>query len=746
MKNENPSTKGNNMSLDRIFKAESIAIIGASRDDRKRGYQAIKTLQDEKYEGQVYAVNPRGDSVLGLECFKTILDIEAPVDLALITTPAPTIPGVLEECGKKGVAGAVIIAGGFGEQGEKGRRLERSILRAAQKSGVRMIGPNTSGMINVRKHLNLVGVNGVPEGNIALLTQSGNIALHMITEAVLKSHQGFSYYVGVGNEVDIKFHEYLEFFTDDPDTRAILMYVEGLRDGRKFLQQAYITTEKKPIVLLKSGRSSIGSQSAGSHTGALAGISEVSRTAFERAGIITIENVDELFPAAETLTSLPPIYNRSVAILADGGGHATIAADLLTDYRVKVPILRRRTQERLKELLPPNASVKNPIDVAGGADTDPGKFADWAETILEDDHIGGLLIVGLFGGYSIRFAERLRFIEEDAAHRMGKLVRKTGKPIVFHSLYDFARPHSLELLKYYDIPVYGSLDIACRCISLLCDYGHKLAGPHRKASFVFHWGRHAKDEGQSIIENALREGRHALLEYEGKALLALHGAPVSADRLAKNAEEAVRIAEGMNGEVALKIVSPDILHKSDASGVSLSLKEPDEIRAAYTQIIENAKKYDIEARIMGCVVSPMAEDGVEVIIGTKIDPQFGPVIMFGIGGILVEVVKDVSFRVLPISRKAPYQMMREIKSFPILDGVRGRKPVDQEAIAQLLLKTSEVIEAYPQIQEMDLNPVIAHESGLTIVDVRIILKKEAKKGQNKNRNSPSHSSRFPRAV
>ncbi len=734
VKNANPNIKEDNMSLDRIFKADSIAIIGASRDDRKRGYQAIKTLQDEKYEGKIYAVNPRGESVLGLKCFKTILDIEDPVDLALITTPAQTIPDVLRGCGKKGVAGAVIIAGGFGEQGEKGRRLEHSILEAAQKSGVRMIGPNTSGMINVRKHLNLVGVKDVPVGNIALLTQSGNIALHMITEAVLKSHQGFSYYVGVGNEVDIKFHEYLEFFTNDPDTRAILMYVEGLRDGRRFLQQANVTTGEKPIILLKSGRSATGSQSAGSHTGALAGISEVSRTAFERAGIITIENVDELFPSAETLASLPPIYNKSIAILADGGGHATIASDLLTDYGVKIPTLKRKTQERLKELLPPNASVKNPVDVAGAADTDPSQFADWAETILQDERIGGLLIVGLFGGYAIRFAERLRFIEEDAAHRMGKLVKKTGKPIVLQSLYDFAKPHSLELLKYYDIPVYGSLDIACRCISVLCDYGHKLEGPHRKASFVFHWGKHAKDEGQAIIDHALKEGREVLLEHEGKALLALHDAPVSADRLARDAEEAVRIAEGMNGEVALKIVSPDILHKTEASGVTLYLKEPEEIRNAYNQIIESAKKYKKDAEIMGCVVSPMAGDGVEVIIGTKVDPQFGPVIMFGIGGILVEVVKDVSFRVLPISSKAPYKMMKEIKSYPILNGVRGRPPVDQEAIAQLLLKVSEIIEAYPQIQEMDLNPVIAHESGLTIVDVRIILKTEEKKGRDKKRS------------
>ena len=620
------------MSLDRIFKAKSVAVIGASRDDRKRGYQAIRTLTDEKYEGRIYPVNPREESILGLPCYKSVLDIEETVDLALITTPARTIPDIVKDCGKKVIAGAVIIAGGFGELGEQGRALERSILEAARESGIRIIGPNTSGMFNVKKGLNLVGIKNVPQGDIALLTQSGNIALHLITEAGLKSNKGFSYYVGVGNEVDIKFHEYLEYFTNDPDTRAILMYVEGLRDGRRFLQQAYITTEKKPIILLKSGRSTTGSQSAGSHTGALAGISEVARTAFERAGIITIENVDELFPAAETLTSLPPIHKNRIAILTDGGGHATIAADLLTDYGVRIPRLRKTTQARLSELLPPNAAVKNPIDIAGGADANPNVFADCAEAILLDDQIGGLLIVGLFGGYGIRFAERLSFIEEDAAHRMGKLVQKTGKPIVLHSLYNFAQPHSLELLRYYDIPVYDSLDIACKCISVLCSYGHKHDSPHRKASFVFHWEKNEKPEGKEIIETALKEGRRVLLEHEGKALFALHDVPVSVDRLAGSAEEAVRIAAEVDGEVALKVVSPDILHKSDAGGVRLHLKGAERVRKAFDEIIESATRYKSKADIKGCLVSPMAGEGVEVIIGTKIDPQFGPVIMFGVGG------------------------------------------------------------------------------------------------------------------
>jgi len=710
------------MGLDRVFDADSVAVVGASKDDKKRGFQAIKTLQEDKYEGKIYPVNPKESRILGLKCYKSIRDIDAPVDLALITTPSATIPTVLEDCGKKGVAGAVIIAGGFGESGSKGKTLENEIIKIGKKYNIRIIGPNTSGMINLKKGMNLVGLKDVPRGDIALLTQSGNIALNLITEAMLKSRKGFSYYVGVGNEADIRFHEYLEFFSRDPETKAILMYVEGMRDGRRFLQEAYKTTREKPIILLKSGRSATGMKSAGSHTGALAGISEVARTSFSRAGILMIENSDELFPVAETVSSLPPIQNNRIAILADGGGHATIAADLLTDHGVEIPRLDKKTQAQLLEILPANASVKNPVDVAGGTDSNPAVFADCARILLGDKNIGGLLIVGLFGGYGIRFAEGLRFIEEDAAHQMGKMVNKTGKPIMLHSLYNFAKPHSLELLRYYGIPVYDSLDVACKCIGALCQYGNFLGTHHRKTSFVFNSGSKARIEGEAILGKALKEGRKALLEHEAKDLLRLHGAPAGSDHLAETADDAVSIAREMDGPVALKIASPHILHKSDAGGVRLGLEGEEAIRDAFQDIVKNASVYNKRADIRGCVVSPMVGRGTELIIGTKIDEQFGPVIMFGIGGIMVEVVKDVSFRVLPLSKIAARKMIQEIKLAPILNGVRGQQPADKKAISRLLVTVSEIIEAYPRIHEMDLNPVIAHEDKITIVDARIILK------------------------
>ncbi|MDM8516104.1 acetate--CoA ligase family protein [Desulfobacterales bacterium HSG16] len=712
------------MYVEKILNAESVAVVGASRNETKRGYQAIKTLLDEKYEGAIYPVNPKEKKIMGFTCYKKVSEIPEPVDIALITTPASTITRVLEDCAAKGVFGAVIIAGGFGEIGHEGKKRADEMIEVANRNNIRIIGPNTSGMMNMNQNMNLVGIRDVPKGDIALLSQSGNMALTLITEAKIKSLKGFSYYVGVGNESDIKFHEYLEFFHKDPNTKTILMYVEGMRDGRKFLQQAYKTTKDKPIVLLKSGRSLTGKKAAGSHTGALAGMSEVARSAFERAGIIVTESSDSLFPIAETLSSLPPIKNNNVAILADGGGHATIAADLLSDLGVNFPELTEKTQEKLKKILPFSATVNNPVDVAGGTDADPTVFADCADIILKDPNVGGLLIVGLFGGYGIRFAESLSLMEEDAAHRMGKLVRKRKKPIVLHSLFSSEKPHSLHLLRYYNIPVYDSLDIASKCMGALAQYGNYLKSYHAKTNFVLNWGAKTKDKGKKIIENVRKEGRCALLENEAKCLLKLHGMPVSKDKLATTADQAVKIAEKLNQPVALKIVSPDILHKSDAKGVKLNLSTEEQIREAYDTIIENARIYDPEADIRGVIVSPMAEEGVEVIIGTKIDDQFGPVIMCGLGGILVEIIKDVSFRVLPISPTSAKKMIEDIKSVPVLNGVRGNPARDKKALKRLLIMCSDLIESYPEIEEMDLNPVLVHEKGVSIVDARIILKPE----------------------
>ncbi len=709
------------MNLDRILKAESIAIIGASKDETKQGHQVLAALLDENFEGPVYPVNPGEKTVLGLKCYGSVLDIPGKIDLALIATPAETVKTILEELGEKGVAGAVVLAGGFGELGEEGKEFEDEIVNLAREKGLRIIGPNTPGIINVDRGINLAGIKEVPRGSIALLTQSGNIALNLIIEAGLKSQTGFNYYVGVGNEADIKFHEYLEYLTEDPETKVILMYVEGLREGRKFLQQVSKTTQVKPVVLYKSGRSAKGSKSAGSHTGALAGISEVSQSAFKRAGIIEVEHPGEMFPAAESLALLPILKDSSIAILADGGGHATIAADYLTDLGIKLPELESETRAKLEAILPPNASLANPIDVAGGADQNPAIFADCAEILLSDKNIYGLLVVGLFGGYGIRFSEKLAFIEEDAAHRMGKLVESSRKPIVLHSLYDYAKPHSLELMRFYNIPVYDSLEIATKCVEVLSLYGSYRREYDKEGSFQLEWGSKAVPEAEKIINNALAEGRNTLLEFEAREIFRHQGVPMPKEFLAADENAAVRYAEELGYNVAMKVVSPQILHKSNVGGVMLGLHTEAAVRSAYNSIIGNARKLHPTADIRGCLITPMSEKGIETVIGTKIDDQFGPVIMFGLGGIMVSIMKDVSFRVVPVSEYQAVSMINEIKSSVIFDGFRGRPPSDKKAIAELIQKVSDIVQAYPLIKEIDLNPVIVHNKGLTIVDARIIL-------------------------
>ena len=709
------------MSLKRILQADSVAVIGASKVETKRGFQAIRTLRDEGYEGQVYPVNPRESEILGLACYPSVGDIPHPVDLALITTPARTVPGILEQCAAKGIAGAVLIAGGFGEAGEQGRALQAQVADIARRTGVRLIGPNTSGMMNVHKHLNLVGLPDVPAGDLALLSQSGNMALALITEARMETRKGLSYYVGVGNEADLHFHEHLAFLRDDPETAAVICYVEGMHDGRSFLAEASVTTRIKPVVLLKSGRSEIGRSAAGSHSGSLAGSSEVARAALERAGVVVVERTDELLAVAEALSSLPPVAGNNIAILADGGGHATIAADALTDLGVTMNPLRQATQDQLTAILPAAARVSNPVDVAGGTDANPELFADCARILLQDPGVGGVLVVGLFGGYGIRFAASLAAGEESAAAQMGEMVREFGKPVVMHSLYKSCGPRALQMLQERGIPVQGSLEVACTCIGALARRGRMLASAAVHDDLTLRWRHGAIPRGQEIIDAARADGREVLLEHEARELLALHGATVGPGALATTAEDAVAAAAGFDGPVALKLVSPQILHKSDAGGVQLGIEGAEAVRGCFDRIVANAHAYDPGAEVRGVLVSPMAARGVEVIVGTTLDDQFGPVLLFGIGGVLVEVLEDVVFRVIPVSERGAGEMIEEIRARKLLDGFRGSPPADREAIRRLLVTVSELVQAYPDIRTMDLNPVLVHESGLTAVDARILL-------------------------
>jgi acetyltransferase len=711
-----------NNPLQRILAPRSIAVVGASRDPGKRGNLAIRYLQQSQFQGAIYPIHPHETEVLGLTCYATVEALPEAPDLALICTAAHTLPELIRRCGSKGIRGAVVLATGFSETGETGQALEQEMVRAARASGLRIIGPNTSGMFNTHCGANLVGYHDLRAGSVGLLSQSGNMALSLVTEGGQHAALGFSTYVGVGNEADVQFHEYLDYFAADPDTRVIVGYVEGLKQGRAFLQAAARVSLEKPLVIYKSGRSAVGQQAARSHTGALAGSYALAKGVMRQAGVVLAERADEILPMAITLASIAerlPLKGKRVAILADGGGHATIAADALHQLGISVPRLAEPTRERLKALLPPAAAYNNPVDVAGGTDNHPQLFADCAEVLLGDDGIDALLIVGLFGGYALRFSEALAEDEQQCAERLAGLPNQFDKPLLLQSLYRPLKPEPLRYLERGDIPLFSSIDEATRCLAAVVDYSEaqkRLSSQDRR------------EEGDpsvavsEMIYKVLHSGRGSLYEHEALEALAAYGAEVVRPWLIRD-EHGFGSLDAVAPErrYVMKLVSRDILHKSDAGGVRLNLAAED-FPQAYHAILANALRYRPDARIEGVLLTPMAAPGVEVIIGVTRDPQYGPVMMFGLGGVFVEVLKDVVFRTLPLRRADALEMLEEIRGGKVLDGIRGGEPIDRQALVSLMLAVSDLCVNHPEISELDLNPVLARPADYCVLDARIILK------------------------
>lgn len=702
----------------------SIAIIGASKDQTKRGFRTIEKLLEDGYAGRICPINPKETEILGLKCYPTIGDVPEPVELAIVCTPARTVPDVIAHCGAKGVKGAVVLAGGFAEAGEDGRLLQERMVTAAKAHGVRIIGPNTSGVFNTHKACNVVGFEDLKKGDIGLLSQSGNMALALVTEAQANGHLGFSTYIGVGNEADLQLHEYLDYFASDANTKVVVAYIEGIKDGRKFLDALRRTTRIKPVVIYKSGRTTAGQAAAKSHTGALAGDYAVSENILQQAGAIIAHRSDEILPIAETLALSSSLKTRKLAVLADGGGHATIAADALSKQGLLLAQIGDETKRKLAEILPHAASVTNPVDVAGGTDSNPALFADCARILLQDDAVDGLMITGLFGGYGRRFSQSLTGIELETSDRIVKLARESGKPVLVHSLYGILqsgqRPQPLVRLRQAGIPIHHSIEQAVHCLRALADFGDvKDRAPKLSDTAA------AKPQRgfEETLATCLRENRSVVLEHEARQALAAAGIAMALAHLTRSEDEAVEAFRALGSiPVAMKIVSRDIIHKTDAGGVKLGIKTEAEARQNFATIIDNGRRAVRNADISGVLMTPMVgRQGVEIILGVVRDPTYGQIMMFGLGGILVEVLRDVVFRALPLSRRDAEMMIDEIKAKALLDGVRGTKPVDREALIKLMLGVSDFVSAHPMIDELDLNPILAHSDGVDVLDVRILI-------------------------
>jgi acetyltransferase len=715
-------------SVREVFYPKSIAVVGASKDPTKRGFRSIQKLIEDGYPGAIYPINPKEAEILGLKCYPDIVDVPGIIDLAIVCTPAKTLPDLMCKFSEKRVKGAVVLAGGFAEAGIEGATLQADMVNNARRGGVRIIGPNTSGIFNTHQSCNIVGFSNLQKGPIGLLSQSGNMALSLVTEAQGNGETGLSTYVGIGNESDIRFDEYLEYFEQDENTKVVIAYVEGVKDGRKFLDALRRMTKTKPVVVYKSGRTAAGITSAKSHTGALAGNYSVNRCVLKQAGAILIERTDEIFPVAECLSLLPPLRSRNVAVLSDGGGHATIAADLLTESHLALADISEETRQNLRNILPAAAAVNNPIDVAGGTDANPTIFSACAEILLADPSVDALLITGLFGGYAVRFSESLAESEIITSDAIASLSKATGKPVLVHSLYvaleGVDRPAPLSRLRTAGIPIYSSLEHAVRSLSALASHGEtsrrteSRLSPHKQRL-------PAIDE---IIKRSIMQNRGIVLEPDGREILELLGVPMSPSRLVESEDAAAETFHDYGSRPsALKIVSRDIVHKTEAGGVALNITSEEAARKAFADIMRKGRTYSASADISGVIVTPMADrGGVEIIVGVVSDPTYGPVMMFGLGGILVEVIRDVTFRSLPLTADDAKSMISEIKGVELLNGIRGGAPVDRDSLIHLMLRLSDLVMAYPEIAELDLNPVFAYPDKIDVVDVRVLLDTQPK--------------------
>lgn len=704
-----------------------MAVIGASRNAKKRGYQAIRALQRAGFRGPIYPVHPGGGELLGLPVATTIDQLPDIPDLAFVVTRATTVPSIIEQCGGVGVRAAIVPAVGFKESGAEGDALEREISAVARRTGIRVVGPNTSGVLNTTTGLNLVGVDRVPAGRLAIVAQSGNVGLALMTE----THSlgtGVSVYVGIGNECDVVAHEYLEYLAQDPQTRAILMYVEGFRDGPGFIATASRVSGIKPIAVLRGGRRESGQAAARSHTGAIAGGYPVFQAAMRQAGVIEVERSDELLPVGMTLADQPRIpAGTGVAVLADGGGHATLAADALSALDVPRAELSTETQARLRALLGPAASISNPVDLAGAADTAPEVFATALEVILGDPSVGGVLTAGLFGGYAIRFAEELAAPEADAASAMVEIARRARRPLVVHTLFAAHRTEALERLSAAGVVVVDSLEVAVRCIWAAAT-SSEIVGDERSArptaDPAVPLPKSARES--SVVVIAREEGRTVLTEPETRKLAIATGVPLVAATWCRSSAEAARVADEIGAPVAVKAVSGSVSHKSEAGGVALDVTGGQAASEAYARVTASVGAYAAsqgrKPDVRGALISAMLDPPIaELLIGVRRDPEFGPIVVIGPGGVAAELFGDPSIRVLPVTASEVETMLDEGAMAALLGGYRGRPSADRKALVDLTLSLAACFESHPGISEIEVNPVFACPDRAVAVDIRAFL-------------------------
>lgn len=694
--------------LEPFFRPSSVAVIGASRDPEKLGYAVLANLLHGGFPGALYPVNPKADEILGLRAYPTVLDIPGPVDLAVIVIPYGLVPEALRQCGEKSVPAAIVISAGFREAGREGLERELELVQIARQYGIRLIGPNCLGVIDTGTPLNATFAAGMPPGGpIAFMSQSGALGTAVLDMA-LAGRIGFSRFVSLGNKADVNEVDLLEAWKDDPGSRVILAYIEGLPDGQKFMEVARRVTRRKPVVAVKSGVTRSGARAVSSHTGSLAGSEAAYHAAFRQAGVIRAESMEHLFDLALAFAYQPLPQGDRIAIVTNAGGPGILATDALEHAGLQLARLRPETVQALMADLPSAASAANPVDVLGDALAD--RYEHALRLVLADPGVDGVLVIVT--------PQAMTQIEE-TAHVVGRVARETDKPVLGCFMGESRIAAGIAILQQYGIPNYPFPERAAAALAAMVRYRQERERPsypptHFEADTA---------AVQKVLDEARAQGRVSIGDAEARAILEAYGFPLPPSHLAATPEEAIAAAEEMGYPVVLKVASPDILHKTDVGGVRLNLRSPADVRDAFDLIVYRASRYVPGARIWGCLVQKMVPPGREVLIGMSRDPQFGPLVAFGLGGIYVEALKDVVFRVAPFGPEEAAEMIREIRSYPLLEGVRGEPPADHAALVDALCRVSQLVTDFPEIVELDINPLVVYEEGRGAValDMRLVL-------------------------
>jgi len=704
-----------NRNIKHLFIPESIAIIGASCEKGKIGYEILKNVIEYGYKGKVYPVNIKEKEIMELKAYKSVLDVREDIDMAVIVVPAKFVPSVLLECGKKGVKAVAIISSGFSEIGNKNE--EEVLVDIAKDYGISLLGPNIFGVIYTPSKLNATfGPRDVMPGHIACITQSGALGAALIGWTVLENI-GLSAVVSVGNKADVDDSDLLEYFFHDENTKGIVVYMEGVKEGRKFLQTAERVSKKKLIVIIKSGRSEKGAKAAASHTGSLAGSDKVFSAAFKQSGILRADTMEKAFDWAR-ICSLPAPEGKGAVILTNGGGVGVLATDVCDKERIKLLDDHKYLEETFRLYMPVFGSARNPIDITGQATVED--YFNAFKKAMESDKISALIVLNCETAAfdTVEFSEKV-------IKYLHSLSEESKKPVVFNFIGGVKSKNAMDILNKNKIPAYPQPERAVNSLGALYKWW-KYTKTEKKQIKKLDIN---KEKIYSIINKVREEGRLQLLEQEAKDILKACGLVLPKYKLATTIEEALKYAKEIGYPIVLKIVSEDIIHKSDIGGVKVGIKNEKELKNAYKEIMYRAKKSYPKANIRGILVNEMVEKGVEIIVGCSEDPQFGPVIMFGLGGIYVEVLKDVAFRVAPIDKEDALDMIDDIKSYPLLYGVRGEKKRDIESISNILMRVSNLVYEIREISELDINPLMVLEDGKgsKIVDARMTIKSKTYK-------------------